>query len=874
LLALAPSEILVAVTDGEGSSKAGDSPTRIAHFRLLDRLGQGGMGVVYRAEDEKLRRTVALKLLADTTGSEERRQRFLREARSAAAVTHPNVAVIHAVDEADGRVYIAMELVEGESLRARLERGSLDLPTVRDLALQMAHGLAAAHDKGIVHRDLKPENVMITSSGVVKLLDFGLAKAASERGSPSGKTQVALAKTETLVTSDEGKVMGTPEYMSPEQALGEPLDMRSDVFSFGVVLYEMLAGGRPFCGASTGAVLVAIARDPPPSLRERAPQVDEATADVVMRCLAKAPEARFANAGEIVTALGGQRSAKASTGSAGALPALVHSTDRKAPRTLMRGAAVGLVVVLGLAVAGVAWRRSQPASSPAPSASAAVTASSVPAPVPCLPEAQRLFEQGVDAWESQSLWVGNSLWAQAIKADPRCGPAHLRLAMGVKVNGLPVSKARTYYADAAANRDRLSEREFAILEAIAPYFAPEPDETAGAANVRALASRFPDDALVAVCHGLSAIDVGESRDAFEHALSLRPSMGPAYGMLAGMAETRQAQAGYLERCARLAPRHVWCAEIRREGLKHASDCGALERFDRDRVALDPRGHNVADSLVDGLIANGAPAEAVFEAVRQAAALRNLPYPRLDYTEMAADVLEGDYQAAERLLLAAPEASAPDFDDRASNVARLAQVLDDTGRSRDADELVRKTLVLTRALSAPASPESLYDFYARAITGGVLTRAEVDARLGPVKAPSGRVSPDDVFMQWYARTAWLARSPVEARQALDTMPPRSFQLETGYVDYQIARLDALVGDFAAARAAAASAVRRCDSPDWSLEVPRAHFLLGEASEHTGDLDGARAAYDTVVRRWGQLRPKAVLADRARVRLKALGPPGSP
>ena len=281
-------------------------PTRIAHFRILERLGRGGMGVVYRAEDETLRRTVALKLLPDASGNDETRQRFLREARSAAAITHPNVAVVHQVGEADGRVYIAMELIEGENLRARLDRGRLDVGTARELAGQIARGLSAAHDKGIVHRDLKPENVMITPGGLVKLLDFGLAKPGVDRGPPSGPTEVGLAKTQTVVTSDEGRLMGTPEYMSPEQALGEALDVRSDVFSFGIVLYEMLTGARPFAGASTGALLVAIARDPVPPLRERAPEVDKATQAVVTRCLAKSRAERFASAGEIVAARRGE----------------------------------------------------------------------------------------------------------------------------------------------------------------------------------------------------------------------------------------------------------------------------------------------------------------------------------------------------------------------------------------------------------------------------------------------------------------------------------------------------------------------------------------------------------------------------------------
>src|SRR5580700_4944083 len=152
-------------------------PVRVAHFKIAGRLGSGGMGVVYRAQDESLRREVALKLLpAVSAGNPERRQRFLREARVAASLVHPNVAVVHQVGESDGRVYIAMELVDGITLRQRLEAGPLPIPVVRDFALQIAQGLAAAHAKGIVHRDLKPENIMVTAAGGVKLLDFGLAK--------------------------------------------------------------------------------------------------------------------------------------------------------------------------------------------------------------------------------------------------------------------------------------------------------------------------------------------------------------------------------------------------------------------------------------------------------------------------------------------------------------------------------------------------------------------------------------------------------------------------------------------------------------------------------------------------------------------------
>src|ERR1700689_5355170 len=187
-------------------------PTRVAHFCILGRLGAGGMGVVYRAEDETLQRAVALKLLpAAVSGDAERRQRFLREPRSAAALTHPNVPVVYQVGEDAGRIFIAMELVDGESLLDRLLRGPLDVATARELGAQIARGLAAAHEKGIVHRDLKPENVMVATGGTVKLLDFGLAKVALDSAA-SGKTAAAFAETEARVTAEAGRVMGTPEY--------------------------------------------------------------------------------------------------------------------------------------------------------------------------------------------------------------------------------------------------------------------------------------------------------------------------------------------------------------------------------------------------------------------------------------------------------------------------------------------------------------------------------------------------------------------------------------------------------------------------------------------------------------------------------------
>src|SRR5262245_6128575 len=232
--------------------------TAIAHYRLLAPLGAGGMGEVYLAEDTKLGRKVALKLLPEEfTRDAGRVRRFEQEARAVSALNHPNILTIFEIGEAEGRRYIAAEYIDGQTLRERLNGERLAPSAALDIAVKIAAALAAAHEAGIIHRDIKPENVMLRRDGVVKVLDFGLAKLTDQWFAAGSSQAPTIAKAHT----DPGAVMGTVGYMSPEQALGQETDHRSDIFSFGVILYEMLSGSRPFNGDSAIEVMNAILKE-------------------------------------------------------------------------------------------------------------------------------------------------------------------------------------------------------------------------------------------------------------------------------------------------------------------------------------------------------------------------------------------------------------------------------------------------------------------------------------------------------------------------------------------------------------------------------------------------------------------------------------
>ena len=304
------------------------------------------MGEVYCAYDEAMHREVAIKVLPTALSADkDRLARFEQEAQTAGSLNHPNILVIHHIDTHDGAPYIVSELLEGETLRERMRGVALSQRKALDYALQIAHGLAAAHGKGIVHRDLKPENVFITKDGRVKILDFGLAKLTGSDGNNS-QTEVPTRR----VNTDPGVVMGTIGYMSPEQVRGKPTDHRSDIFSFGAILYETLSGRRAFRGESTADTISAILREDPPELSSTNKSINPALERVVNHCLEKNPEERFHSARDLAFALESLSGATTTSESTTVLAALPHSKRKRREFIPWAVAAVLLIATATLAL--------------------------------------------------------------------------------------------------------------------------------------------------------------------------------------------------------------------------------------------------------------------------------------------------------------------------------------------------------------------------------------------------------------------------------------------------------------------------------------------------------------------------------------------
>jgi serine/threonine protein kinase/tetratricopeptide (TPR) repeat protein len=877
--------------------------TVFGRYRIDSKLGEGGMGQVYRAHDTLLRRKVALKILAgNATVDVDNSARFLREARAAAALNHPNIVAVYDVGEVKGAPFIAMELVEGRLLRVCVGDSSVPIERRVRWLVEMADALGAAHESGFVHRDLKPENVIVCDNGSTKLLDFGIAKRANKDAPEAPASERESFRTQV------GHVIGTPRYMSPEQRRGDPLDGRSDQYAWGLLAYELLSGVYAR-GDDSG--------ETPPALNERNAAIPLPVAAAVAKAMASGPELRFASMAEIVRSIEPFAEARSkvlaessSRPSIGDMPEIGLDTTLMEIRTSSRrerghglgrrvGApgAIGLVAVAVVvaAVAVTAWRFRAPAPTVVQAPPLPVSTSRTSTPITMLPlphtpvrEALAAYAQALQAFRDGAIGAAVDALQHAARLDPTLAPAHLRLAV-LLIEG-DSRAARESYQRARELRSSLDARDQAFLEAAEPFAGRTPsDGGEWRRRLGALAERYPGDAeilfFLAYAHA-QAGELPETRAAAERALVADPQFNAASSILgealAYLGDPVGASRVY-DACIGRTLSATECANEREKLYQQQGDCEAMGELAHRILGATPGAIHANYGLAESMVAHGASAQAVGSVIEQEVASLE-SQPRRDRYRLQAAfqlaVVAGDFGAAQQAALDLRELVANDQPVRWHSVAadELVSLYTETGRTADAGAVAHEFLGAMEAWTPEARTEDQavsYDAVPRMLAAerraGLLTdKAFVAQRAAWVDQWRSKAAPFYQGYVWVHGYAAAVDTEDDARAALDALPglggvpaylPNARLVSVGWVYFMAGRTDD-------AMPLLRSSAKSCTALRDPIVHVRAQYELGRALEAKGDTDGACNEYALVLDRWGNARPKSVTVEQTRPRATAL------
>ena len=866
-------------------------------YTIESLLGEGGMGEVYCAFDPKLARRVALKVMSTKVAAGEDldsrgRERLVREARAAAALVHANAVSIFDVGDVDGRPFIAMEYIPGRSLRAYVGDASVTMAQRVAWLLDVARALSAAHKRGLVHRDIKPENVMVRDDGIVKVLDFGIARQSAGFVDPNAATQTAATMAPATIT-EEGAIIGTPLYMAPEQLRGDPFDARADQFAWGVLAYELTTGSVPWRNAGSGVQVVAAilsADVEPPS--KHSPDIPPNVDAAIVRALAKSPRERFASMDELVSNVAGGSVTPPTLGSARPASAALEprtlsthasaSTSARRPGARALGIVAGLLATAGVVVAVVSARVRVPdappstPSTPTDASSLALAPKVAPTAMTALalppthdPNALAAYRAGMQAMRDGAFTTALAKWEEATVLDPTLAAAHLRIA--IHVGGIEEADPDRHFQAAVAFRSMLSSRDQRLLTAMEPAFLKRPADTSESRRrIVAMAAELPGDAE-AQLFAASELDP-PTPEAYEALLALDPQFGLALWYAAQVRYRGGDDAATLrtlERCLEVAPAAVSCLRLRAALWIRRGDCTAAQSDARRMLGVEGSSRRTFEVLAGALYGSGESMDAVKAALAQkwaATAPRIRAQTELaDQTKLA--VVEGDFARAEERALALERQVAPltHESDHVDAAIFLVEIHRETGRRERATD-VAQSYLRRRAAWQPAEASPEYDARPRLLAAGAHSTAEwTRLREEWLRESLATPTPDARGFAWLRAWAAPATTRADAEEALRELP--AFLPLPTRDSYNMPSVDLGAVYFLAGRIEDAVAVLRpaaaaCRGLDLPFAHMRAQLLLAQSLEAQGDKRGACAAYADVLARWGAAKPRSVSAELAR------------